>query len=117
MIPLHELRIGNLVLANAEGDIVKIEKGSDIDQQAIDYKAIPVTPEVLKKCGFSFHSYFNIWQKNKAVAGTGPDMELDRDFWVLDFSHRRIGVELKNLHHLQNIYFFLKGKELDIKEQ
>jgi hypothetical protein len=41
-------------------------------------------------------------------------MELDPDFWVLDFSHRRIGVEIKSLHQLQNLYFSLKGKELQM---
>lgn len=117
MIPLYELRVGNLVLDESSGKYFKVQKGSDIDLLSDKFKAIPITPELLKKCGFAYHDYFKIWQKNKAVNGTGPDMEIDPDFWVLDFSHRRIGVELKGLHQLQNLYFTLKGKELELSTE
>lgn len=113
MIPQQELRIGNLVLKEGTDEYYKIEQGRDIDQPP--YTSIAITPAVLARCGFAFHDHFHIWQKNKTIANSGPDMELDPDFWVLDFSHRRIGVELKGLHQLQNLYFMLKGKELDVQ--
>jgi hypothetical protein len=115
MIPLQELRRGNWVMKDDSSEYFKVNKGADIDDYANDFQPIPVTSEVLAKCGFAFHDYFKLWQKNKELAGTGPEMELDRDFWVLDFSHHRIGVEIKGLHQLQNLYFSLKGKELDVK--
>jgi hypothetical protein len=114
MIPQQELRIGNWVLENNSGALFQIRKGIDIDNHSNSFLPVPITPEVLKKYGFAFHDYFKLWQKNKMISGTGPDMELDRDFWVLNFSHQRIGVELKSLHQLQNLYFFLKGKELEV---
>ncbi|MCU7552638.1 hypothetical protein OCK74_26195 [Chitinophagaceae bacterium LB-8] len=114
MIPLYELRIGNWIMNNNSGAYYQIKKGIDIDHHSNSFLPVPITPEVLGKYGFSFHDYFKVWQKNKTIPGTGPDMELDRDFWVLNFSHQRIGVELKSLHQLQNLYFLLKGKELEM---
>ncbi|MEI6947389.1 hypothetical protein V9K67_09375 [Paraflavisolibacter sp. H34] len=116
MIPLQELRIGNWILDDTSGEVYQIRKGMDIDSHSNGFSPIPITPELLAKCGFTFHDYFKIWQKNKPEPGTGPDMELDPDFWVLDFSKHRIGVELKGLHQLQNLYFLLKGSELKIAE-
>jgi hypothetical protein len=114
MIPQQELRIGNWVLKNKSGALFQIKKGTDIDNFSQSFLPVPITPSLLEKYGFTFHDYFKLWQKNKTLYGTGPDMELDKDFWVLNFSHQRIGVELKSLHQLQNLYFSLKGKELEV---
>ena len=114
MIAPQELRLGNWILKGDQEPYFEVKKGMDIDALSAEYSPVPITPQVLGKCGFVFHDYFKLWQKNKAVHGTGPDMELDPDFWVLDFSHRRIGVEIKSLHQLQNLYFSLKGKELQM---
>ena len=113
MISLQELRVGNWVTNNTLGVYYQLKTGADIDD-ANNFQAIPITDDLIKSCGFNYDTYFKFWQKNKAVSGTGPDMELDRDYWVLDFSHHRIGVELKALHQLQNLYFLLKGRELEI---
>jgi hypothetical protein len=77
-------------------------------------QAVPLTDDLLQQCGFSFHNYFHYWQKLSEVLGTGVDMELDRDHTVVDFSHRPILKEIKYLHHLQNLYFALKRKELSL---
>ena len=110
----QELRIGNWIQKDETGEYFQIKKGADIDEHTNGFSPIAITKEVLSKCGFVFHEYFKIWQKNNLINGKGPDMELDPDFWVLDFSHHRIGVELKSLHQLQNLYFQMKGKELVI---
>lgn len=85
---------------------------TELNHSDNSYRPIPIDPELLAQFGFQFHTHFKIWQRNKPLAGTGPEMELDQDFWVLDFSHHRIGVEIKHLHQLQNLYYSLKGKEL-----
>ena len=113
MISLQELRVGNWVINSTSGAYYQLKTGVDIDD-ANNFQLVPITDELIKSCGFNYHTYFKFWQKNKTVSGTGPDMELDRDYWVLDFSHQRIGVELKALHQLQNLYFSLKNKELEI---
>ena len=112
MIAPQELRLGNWVNVSGTGQIVEMRTVATLNQSANTYMPIPIDADLLEQFGFHFHSHFKIWQRNKPLAGTGPEMELDRDFWVLDFSHHRIGVELKSLHQLQNLYFSLQGKEL-----
>lgn len=114
MIASHELRLGNWVASSKESGSANIQITS-IDAAASNYAPIAITPEILRKCGFTFHTYFKLWQKEKPFSGTGPDMELDQDYWVVDFTHHRIGVSLTSLHQLQNLYFSLKGKELQIE--
>jgi hypothetical protein len=92
MIPVHELRIGNWMMNDSSGTYHQLQTGVDLDQHSSSFSPILITPEILAKCGFAFHEYFKLWQKNKKTGGTGPDMEMDPDYWVLDFSHRRIGV-------------------------
>ncbi len=111
----HELRIGNLIAQDDSGQYYQLKSGADIDNHTEGFSPIALTQEVLSQCGFAFHEHFKIWQKNRTLPQQGPDMELDLDFWVLDFSHHRIGVALKSLHQLQNFYFAMKGKELEIQ--
>jgi hypothetical protein len=114
MIPIHELRIGNWVTNDNSGEHYQIETGADLDKAVSRYSLIPITPELLTICGFTFQPHFKLWRKNKETTDAGPDMELNPDYWLMDFSHRNTGVEVKSLHHLQNLYFFLKGKELPV---
>lgn len=117
MIAPQELRLGNWVQqADAEGYLNTVQVTS-LDPNTLSFHPIPITASVLKSFGFAFHNYFKLWQRNKPVLGTGTEMELDPDFWLLDFSHHRMGVEVKSLHQLQNLYFLLKGKELAVLEQ
>ena len=75
---------------------------------------IPMSDEILKKCGFRFDTYFKLWQKMKTKLGTGVDMELNREYSALDFSHRPILKKIEYLHHLQNLYYVLKRNDLKI---
>jgi hypothetical protein len=45
-----------------------------------------------------------------------PEIELDPDYNVRDFGHRFIGVKITSLHQLQNLFFMLKGLELEMTE-
>ena len=114
MIPIQQLRIGNWVTNDNSGEYYQLQTGADLDKAISRYSFIAITPELLSSCGFSFHPYFKLWQKNRQSTGGGADMELNPDYWLLDFSHRNTGVEIRSLHQLQNLYFFLKGKELPI---
>jgi hypothetical protein len=112
MIPQNELRIGNWTL-NSSGRYYKIDAGADIDNAAT-LSPVPLNDALLTNCGFEFHSYFKLWQNTKERQGNGPELELDNDYNVRDFGHRFIGVQLKSLHQFQNLFFQLKGVELQI---
>jgi hypothetical protein len=72
---------------------------------------IPLTPEILEKCGFQKHEvnegiYITLW--------LGILREVEQNVWRidrLDFPGR----DARYLHQLQNLYFALMRTELEIK--
>jgi hypothetical protein len=114
MIPATELRIGNWTF-NAQGEYSKINSGIDIGKSDA-LAPIPVSDNLLEKAGFVFHDYFKLWQLKRNHQMNAPEIELDPDYNVRDFGHRFIGVKITSLHQLQNLFFMLKGLELEMTE-
>jgi len=128
MIQIHELRIGNYILINGTRQQVNsISVGNELpDTAMVEYNVdnlkeaehcnsttvqpIPLTNEILSSCGFEFHDHFKFWQKK--VEGGGIEMEIDKDYDVIDFMRRPLVRRVSSFHQLQNIYFALKGREL-----
>jgi hypothetical protein len=129
MINANELRIGNWVnfTGNGNDNFIKVnelwkrELVSDYMGNELclfytedDLQPIPLTPEILEKCGFVrkqdwFYKAFFVlgflttdshFQTELKFAGT------EGDWRVLDIT---------SLHQLQNLYFCLVGEELLIK--
>jgi len=116
----NELRIGNYVFSaddNKNGEVFQIDpsgiifvnKNGNRWQDLKNIQPIPLTEEILLKCGFiidsinNFEKYpFTIQKNNLYVA----------DF--LFYKKGDSGVVIKHLHQLQNLYFALTGKELEI---
>lgn len=123
MIDAKELRIGNLVyleLGFPSLDIHTI-RPEDIASIAKDSKnvlPIPLTTEILLKCGFdtdkiTFWIYYSI-------KGTVSYLSLTCDYlWLYDNQLSNIDKyprrEIRYLHQLQNLFYALTQKELDIK--
>jgi hypothetical protein len=137
MIAANELRIGNyLVFRNfiQPDQIIKIDArwfcslagGRSTHEIKPDeeinnyYSGIPLTPEILQKCGFEF----------EPCGISGADMWQGISFWKKgvitlrgNVSTAKGGVlhlsgyynsQIKFIHQLQNIYFALTGKELEV---
>lgn len=129
MIDPKELRIGNLVQ-----DAISLEKslpvyklesgvvtcGSDLFSYPYlteQIKPIPLTPEILQKCGFACMFMQEVWSVEAefgilSIALTNPDKHPDGNLVVFE------GVRLfsiKYLHQLQNLYFALTGQELNVE--
>ncbi|ANE50929.1 hypothetical protein [Flavisolibacter tropicus] len=133
MIPFSELRIGNYVLVNTiVRKIVMVSSiedkkqfpsvgyyvGAHLQNIGCDSKylqALPLTVNILEESGFSFDNYFKLWQKAKTATGTGMEMELDREFNVVDFMRRPLLKEVKSMHRLQNLYHALLDRELALE--
>jgi hypothetical protein len=118
MIAANELRIGNWV--NFYYSISKETKyfqidcqwfASDADQK--DTLPIPLTPEVLEKCGFNRESDLDDWTHGYKFQTNSEFILISRNdtLYYID----AINVELKSLHQLQNLYFALTGEELIYK--
>jgi len=125
----NELRIGNYVYAG-HGDfpmyVTSIfdnevyldfpgNEGDFWEERHEDLKPIPLTEDILLKCGlerkkFGFTSYIvkNGWFKYSFVLTIWDDGRLFYD-WIGG------NIEVKYLHQLMNLHFSLTGKELEVK--
>ena len=127
MISCYELRIGNYVLVNgnfqqvfAINRTVAFVAEEDNEQMASEHnlenvQPIPLTEDILRQCGFVYHDYFKFWQL--ITTGIRSEMNISPDYEVIDFMRKPILKKLTSLHQLQNIYFLLKGRELQFAKK
>lgn len=135
MIKSNDLRLGNFFYMNIEGRIQyhKVSVISENSIAAIDkdgarfvglsensLKPIPLTPEILEKCGFIDRSgsipnrmSFGVTMfKRLELVWYAQDSfiryQTKSEGFTLPFEH------VKYLHQLQNLYFALTGEELTV---
>lgn len=84
-----------------------IRYGDDDTEDNFLVKPIPLTPEILEKCGVEKGSIYFHFSNFRIVQLTNPDD------WLVLFSNieRRVCV-IKYLHQFQNLHFALNNKEL-----
>lgn len=126
---IKELRIGNLVDTVYEPKKVRITSirdgfvsanFSDKVIETISLKSInpiPLTEEILLKCGFEAKSIYDNFILNGIeimstirIISTNERKSFYLDGNIPDF----IKIKIESLHQLQNIYFALTGEELEI---
>lgn len=113
MIQANELRIGNCFLNPNTGKVIRCtcEDISDIQNGYKTRLPIPLTPEILEKCGFK-HTWGDIYELED---GFGVYASL-RNGWMVSQSRDISNIKGADyLHQLQNLYFALTGEELKIK--
>lgn len=123
-IKANELRIGNWVYGSSGKKLIKIDyikfdrigmrligEGyagliSESYEETIAFsKPIPLTEEILLKCGF----------EKESDAYTYKYFELSYDFYcAVNSCEYTIGEKINSVHQLQNLYFALTGEELKI---
>jgi hypothetical protein len=125
MIQPNELRVGNILNYTTDEDglftttidweDIKycIEKNKDFNRH---YSPIPLTEEVLLKCGF---------EREKETIENIDFIKDDSPYWVqwvavgdyfvLFGGGNSLGISIKSLHQLQNLFFALTGKELEYR--
>jgi hypothetical protein len=121
-IPVNELRINDFILDD-ENNIVKIEQisGDNIHcftqvskstekLNRVIYSsnifAIPLTKSILLKCGFKFDC-----DLKKSLVNTGIWFNIDN--MEATYLSQKL-IRIKYVHQLQNLYFALTGKELQV---
>jgi len=130
MIKANELRIGNRI--RVYSDIVEVTDIADdgiigttayFDGQmgccgCTDSMAepIPLTPEILEKCGFEQKEVVNsdqddrtFWAHPKMNYYTYDGKKFDAGYGFGDLDH------VKYVHQVQNLFFALTGEELEVK--
>lgn len=114
-----ELRVGNLV-SSESGEIFDITPTNirllhHNDKTPI--YPIPLTPEILEKCGFVFDGDFN-YQNGKLILHDMTDTEIKcfEVYWQYPKDIMVVAnfLTVKYVHKLQNLYYELMGEELEI---
>lgn len=120
MIKAEELRIGNYVKSARTGEIIPVDwiaikcvhDGNTLPPAhgtGIAYEPIPLTGEILLKCGFEKGDYNEFRHTN--LIGTLTLYDGICEIHLGDL----YSVWIESLHRLQNLYFSLTGQELKIK--
>ena len=99
----EELRMGNYILYQKE-HIIPCDL-IDIELCEIDRDPIPLTEEILLKCGFVKGKMSNVFY-------LGDFEILLPTYFKYKDAHL---IKIKHLHQLQNLYFALTGEELIIE--
>lgn len=132
MLKASELRIGNKIFIagidydagenkfnDPDGDEmidVTIDVLKDIIDNQADYKAIPLTPEILEAVGFvKDRSGWQMQGTQFSLTDKFFPCWMDRMLWPQDIPDFKM-LSLKYLHQIQNLYHALTGRELEIKE-
>jgi hypothetical protein len=139
MIQANELRIGNwLAFRDVYTQVASISKNGidgfpdemyphNIVWDSLDeYKPIPLTPEILEKAGFKIVEDASNWRSKKthkiySLDGNEDNFSVGVYNDFIGWWDKRIDDyfsefwETKHLHQLQNLYFALTNKELDIE--
>jgi hypothetical protein len=124
----NELRIGNWVLMqNTMEDYypMPIEDGCQISG-GDKYEPIPLTPEILEKCGFESDAWDEM--PDETTSYTLPVFDDRGDYYasavlrskypftsvIVDAQEYKVSRQYNYLHQLQNLYFALTGQELEV---
>jgi len=80
------------------------------------YYPIPLTPEILEKCGFKFRNQNYVTWYYKPLMGFASTMKIfvHDDFYFFNPYEWNFQREIKSLHQLQNLYYALTGEELTL---
>ena len=120
MIKANELRVGNLIQSSWKNEPHKVTSDTiyEVEDFPKAYSPIPLTEQWLLDFGFDKHPNPNgtrSWCYYK-----------DRERWViqsmLDLNSFSFGItplkpELNFVHQLQNLFYTLCGKELELKSE
>ena len=136
---IKELRLGNYVkttisrwrgqgfpILAIKQDAVSFDKLNDgqyIWVMAENLKPIPLSPEILEKCGFKEYIEMGkgesgLWEHLKSLkSGYTFAWNYDKRVMIMhpgnSISHW-LDVKIEYLHQLQNLYFALTGEELEV---
>ena len=129
MIDARELRIGNYIFWNIpqkkgvphriigilERSLHTVPISIPDSRDVEEYEPIPLTPELLEKCGVDTASNETVF-KEKYLTAKNRGIHFFFRNNILEYStvHSCNKTHIKYLHQLQNLFYCLTGKELEV---
>ncbi|MCP4181420.1 MAG: hypothetical protein GY756_26965 [bacterium] len=120
---LNSLRVGNIVSYNypdGDWDALKLKLEDLADVGNGEFKPMPITEKWLLKLGLTKTTYNSkesvLTIDIKSEHGSYLIFE-DNELTLRDCDDGTIGEELKFIHEVQNLYFWLQKEELKIKNE
>lgn len=127
----NELRIGNVIWDDSRRKIKWVNHRviSDLasNNNPLPYSPIPLTPEILKKCGFVKGVFFKkecyVMEYLRPLESLPPSQIIslvkitrpNEYSFIIQHEENKMRVAItsaKHLHQLQNLYYALTGEEL-----
>ena len=116
MLQANELRIGNYLQWNGKPFKVNTIFTSHVcseTQPLQGYEPIPLTPEILEKCGYKVQCEYFFFKKDELI-----EFEKLKHCYSVRFKQSGMNslkiAEIKYVHQLQNLIFAVSGNELEI---
>ena len=107
----NDLRIGNWIYFPMIKNNYQIIRLDFDNKNENNYSPIPLTEDILLKCGFyQKNNLFILKDITLQLINCGTEIDNHLGFVLLGFNN-----EIKYVHQLQNLYFALTGEELTIK--
>lgn len=134
MIQAKELRIGNWVInrerywsgkstqfRDFDANVLEIFEDKlkiNVDMEYQDYSCIhpiPLTKDILLKCGFKDRASFNEVIFESAFTHYSIILMNEKYHLHCEDEDEHFNFRIESLHQLQNLYFALTGKELEVE--
>jgi len=130
MIDIKELRKGNLVRCLSHlpigyhpsylpiTEIFEIKEGyvetSGGSHRYRDIAPVPLTEEILLEAGgVASENNTILFTEEEAPFSLSFQKDIDKFYLLVNGERHSVGID--SVHYFQNVYFFLKGKDIDMK--
>jgi len=120
MIKSEDIRIGNYIDVNGIAQVRGVTNGGVwIRNKAfviMDFKGIPLTPEILENCGYKYREHLRDFYFKPEGTGTIFIISIVHGTFAICASNEKpcLYVHLEDLHKLQNLHYSLLNTELTI---
>lgn len=114
----EELRMGNWVFLYKGNDKVPFQmEGFDIykvsESNCYYISPIPLTEKVLEACG-AVYLHANIWEYELKLSAINVYFRFNSNHCFSEVGGIYMGDRISHLHQLQNLYYAMRGAELQI---